>query len=87
LTLSGGNLAGPETSAATVTDGAPAPFSGSLAGWGVLPAEVGKFLPRVHVPGMSRPSGGSGIYLPKSNRAWGYFQRTTVGGRIELTVP
>ena len=30
---------------------------------------------------------GSGIYLPKSNSAWGYFRGKTDGGRIELTVP
>ena len=31
--------------------------------------------------------GGSCVYLPKSNSAWGFFPGTSVGGRIELTIP
>ena len=43
---------------------------------------------RSHGPAAA-PKGlnGAGIYLPKSNSAWGYFPGTTLGGRIELTQP
>jgi hypothetical protein len=38
-------------------------------------------------PARSKKVIGSGIYLPKTNSAWGYFPGATVGGRIQLTQP
>lgn len=87
LSLTGGDLASPESDAVTVTGGIPTFPIGSLRAWlGVRPA-TGRFSPRVAVPGVTRLVTGHGIYLPKSRTGWGYFPGTTTGGRIELVVP
>jgi hypothetical protein len=88
LQLSGGNLPGTETGAVTVNaKGIPTVPIGSLKTWTGVAPKVGKFTAKVLVPGIAKQVKGSGVYLPKSNRAWGYFPGKTVGGRIELTVP
>jgi CSLREA domain-containing protein len=84
LSLSGGNLAVDEDTAVTVTAGRPTVPTGTLRSWLTYP-NLGIFGARVKVPGLPIPVYGAGVYLPKSNSAWGFFPGTTVGGRIELT--
>jgi hypothetical protein len=86
LVLSGGNLSGTETNPVTVTGGVPT-VAGSLTAWTGVKAKKGLFKALVNVPGAAQPAKGSGIYLPKSNSAFGYFPGVSVGGRIQLTVP
>ena len=86
LTLSGGNLAATQSNAVTVNAGIPAPI-GALRAWTVVAPMSGRFTAKVLVPGITPAVNGGGIYLPKSNTAWGYFRGRTDGGRIELTVP
>jgi hypothetical protein len=88
LKLSGGNLTVNESNAVAVsTTGIPAVPAGALQTWTGVKVKVGKFSAKVTVPTITKPVKGSGLYLPKSNRAWGFFPGKTVGGRIELTVP
>ena len=85
LSLNGGDLAVDESAAVAIsTLGIPAIPTGALKTW---KAAKGTFKATVQVPGVTKPVKGSGLYLPKSNSAWGFFPGTTVGGRIELTVP
>jgi hypothetical protein len=86
LSLSGGNLLVDELSSVNVSGGIPT-LTGSLKGWGGVKPTVGMFTAKVKVPGIIKPVAGAGVYLPKSNSAWGYFPGTTLGGRIQLTVP
>ena len=87
LDLSGGNLTVAESSAATISAlGIPTTPLGSLKTWTGAKAKTGKFAATVLVPTITKPVKGSGLYLPKSNSAWGFFPGTTVGGRIELSV-
>jgi hypothetical protein len=91
LKLAGGNLVANESSAVAITGGIPAVPTGSLVTWkgptkkGTSP--TGIFSVTVTVPGVAKPVKGSGLYLQKSGRAWGYFPGTTLGGRVELSVP
>lgn len=87
LTLSGGNLAATQTTPVTVSAGVPTAPSGSLRTWTTVSPASGRFAAKVIVPGISPAVEGSGIYLPKSNSAWGFFPGKVVGGRIKLTVP
>jgi hypothetical protein len=88
LNLSGGDLTVNESNAVVVSmDGIPAVPTGALQTWTGVKPKVGKFTAKVTVPAITKPVKGSGLYLPKSNRAWGFFPGKTVGGRIELTVP
>ena len=48
---------------------------------------TGTFRAKIKDPARSLPVNASGIYLPKTNTAWGYFPGTTVGGSITLTQP
>jgi hypothetical protein len=85
LTLTGGDLAAPEaTTVAVSVAGIPAVPTGSLKAWTGVSAKVGKFTAKVGVPGIAKPVTGSGLYLPKSQMAWGFFPGKTVGGRIQL---
>ena len=88
LSLGGGNIT-VETNAVIVsTAGVPAPAVGSaLKTWTGVNKKVGKFKATVAVPNIVKPVKGSGLYLPKTNSAWGFFPGTAVGGRIQLTVP
>ena len=89
LNISGGNLAADQTGAATISAlGIPGTLPlGALTAWTGVKQKVGKFSAKVTVPTLTKPVSAKGIYLPKSNRAWGFFPGTTVGGSIELTVP
>ena len=88
LRLSGGNLAAPESAGVTLNAKAiPTVPTGSLKTWTGVVVKVGKFNATVALPGVIKPVKGSGLYLPKSHSAWGFFPGKTVGGRIELTVP
>lgn len=87
LTLSGGNLAATQTTAVTITGGIPTVPAGALRAWSVVTPASGRFSAKVLVPGLASPVNGGGVYLPKSNEAWGFFRGRTVGGRIELTMP
>ncbi len=81
LSLSGGNLAADLDIATTATAGKPALTTPSVAIW--TAKTNGTFTTKVYRTPAIRV-GGSGVYLPKSNSAWGYFPGTTLGGRIEL---
>ncbi len=87
LRLSGGNLAATQTNAVTIAAGIPPVPTGSLRAWTAAAPATGRFAAKVLIPGSASPVNGNGIYLPKSNSAWGFFRGRTVGGRIELTVP
>ncbi len=85
LTLAGGSLASPTTSANSATSGKPT-LSTAIPAWLVKPA-IGTFFMRVKTPGSFRVVKGSGIYLPKSHSAWGTFPGMPVSGSILLTQP
>jgi hypothetical protein len=89
VTVSGGNLAAPLSMNTTATAGVPVP-SVAFPSWKVVSirgVSTGTFSARVKNPANTRTVGATGVYLPKSNSAWGYFPGTTVGGRIQLTQP
>jgi hypothetical protein len=85
LTVAGGNLATDSAASTSVTAGAPAKTA-LVPSWVASPMK-GTFVAQVKDPARTRGVTASGIYLPKSNSAWGFFRGTTVGGRIELSVP
>ncbi len=88
LNLSGGDLNGNESNAVMIsTAGIPTVPTGALKTWTGAKLKLGKFAATVMVPAFTKAVKGSGLYLPKSKRAWGFFPGKTVGGRIELTVP
>ena len=82
LTISGGNLASSNTTARTITAGKPT-VNALVPAWTAFPLK-GTFTAKIKTPANPRTVTGSGIYLPKSNSAWGFFPGTTLGGRIEL---
>ena len=67
--------------------GIPEVPTGALQTWTGVNQKLGKFTATVTVPTITKPVKGRGLYLPKSNSTWGFFPGTTIGGRIELTVP
>ena len=81
--VTGGDLVGKYTTTPTVTDGKPA-LEAFVPAWTTF-ASKGTFTNRIKAPNKPAQTG-SGIYLPKSNSAWGFFLGKTRGGRIELTV-
>lgn len=87
LRLSGGGLPAPEENTVAVTSAIPAVPTGALRNWGNVKQEVGQFRAKVLAPGIPKPVFGNGLYLPKSNSAWGFFPGLSVGGRIELQGP
>jgi hypothetical protein len=89
LRLVGGNLSADETNSVTIsTGGIPAPAAVSaLKTWTGVKPKLGKFSATIAIPGIPKPVKGSGLYLPKSNSAWGFFPGKTIGGSIELKVP
>ncbi|MEQ1861304.1 MAG: DUF4394 domain-containing protein [Chthoniobacteraceae bacterium] len=88
LALTGGNLAANEVGPSIISvAGIPTLPAGALKTWTGVKQKVGKFSATVTVPGITKPVKGSGLYLPKSSSAWGFFPGTTVGGSINLTVP
>lgn len=89
LKLVGGDLAADETNPVIIsTGGIPTPAASSaLKTWTGVKPKLGKFSATIAVPGIPKPVKGSGLYLPKSNSAWGFFPGKTIGGSIELKVP
>lgn len=88
LNLTGGNLAADQSNTVVIAaTGIPAVPTGALTAWTGVKQKTGLFSAKVTVPGVTKPVSGKGLYLPKSNRAWGFFPGLTVGGSIELTVP
>ena len=81
LQLEGGNLNADESSVVNANSGRPG-LAGSLAGWVLRPG--GTFVTRIRAPFSHDPLIGGGVYLPKSQSAWGYFNGQTEGGRIQL---
>jgi hypothetical protein len=85
LTLSGGDFPTLISTAVTLNSGlvtGPDP----LVRWAAKDKN-GRFEISVRPPGETRTTRGSGVYLPKSVSAFGWFKGTTVGGRVELTTP
>ncbi len=88
LKLSGGNLPSAETAAnLTITAGVPPVPTGSLVTWKAGKPKASTFSFTVTVPTLAKPVKGTGVYLPKTKRAWGYFPGTMLGGRVEITIP
>jgi hypothetical protein len=83
LTIGGSNFKGDVVSSVNVAGGIPQ-LGGALKAWDSVKPMFGQFRVKVQVPGIAKAVAGQGLYLPKSNRAWGYFPGTTIGGRIEL---
>jgi hypothetical protein len=83
VTLSGADLAAPIVIATTANRGIVA-NKAELSRWTLFD---GIFGVDIKHPGMPAPVHGTGVFLQKTNTAWGYFPGVTVGGRIELTVP
>ena len=84
LSLTGGNLPADIVAPVDMSGGKPTPNSASVPKWSINP-NTGRFVVRVKNPARTRQMNGFGIYLPKSNSAWGYFPGSTLGGLIHLT--
>jgi hypothetical protein len=85
LSLTGGNLAESLVDPVTINQkGIPLVPVGILKRWSGVSAKQGRFSATLLPPSSTKSVGGSGIYLNKSRRAWGFFPGTTEGGRIEL---
>ncbi|MEK0450654.1 MAG: hypothetical protein RL088_2922 [Verrucomicrobiota bacterium] len=85
LTIAGGNQPADVTVATTATAGRvvlPAP---GVTSWTAL--SNGTFTAKITHPLFTAPIVAKGIYMPKSNTAWGVFSGTTIGGRIEVMQP
>ncbi len=85
LVMAGGNLAADEESLANVFFGKVFAQESSLVDW-VPRLGFGTFTAKIRVPFARKAIGGMGVYLPKTQRAWGYFNGSSVGGRIDLSV-
>lgn len=85
LQLSGGDLPAGQDWFVDSFGGRPDP-TGALIDWFPRPGP-GTFSVRIRTPFSKHPVIGGGIYLPKIQRAWGYFGSPTggnVGGRIDV---
>lgn len=85
LSIAGGDLAADSTGATTVTAGKPT-LTSLLKAWTVNKT-AGTFTASIKDPDRAKAVAGAGIYLPKTNQAWGFFPGTTVGGSISLLTP
>ncbi len=84
LNISGGNLDDDSSAMTIVTNGKPSfPALNIVRTW-VPNTTYGTFTIGVKDPARTAIQAGSGVYLPKSRSAWGYFPGTTVGGRVQL---
>ncbi|HEV7403994.1 MAG TPA: DUF4394 domain-containing protein [Chthoniobacteraceae bacterium] len=83
LTLSGGDLPD-ESHFLTIANGRPAVPAGSLKSWFAYP-KTGTFLAGLKVTNRPGSVLARGVYLPKSNTAWGCFPGVSVGGRVVLS--
>lgn len=84
LTVGGSNFETAVVSSVTVTAGTPLQPLGAVLAWDNVRPKFGQFRVKVAVPGIVKPVFGNGLYLPKANRAWGYFPGTLIGGRVDL---
>lgn len=85
LKVSGGNLALLQEGLVTVSaKGIPSGNLGAVKTW--TSTTAGKFSVTLSLPTIDafKRIKGSGIYLPKAYKAWGYFPGLYQGGRIEL---
>ena len=85
LTIAGGNLPADSTVATTAAAGRVVLPTPGVTSWAAL--SNGTFTAKITHPLFTAPIVAKGIYMPKSNTAWGVFSGTTVGGRIEMTQP
>jgi hypothetical protein len=85
LQVGGGNLPAVQTNQVTVLAGKPTMPAGVVKSW-TIDRLRGVFRVTILVPGATRAIAGSGLYLPKSRQAWGYFPGATHGGYIELSL-
>ena len=83
--LTGGGLAAPFDIAASLAVGAPAK-NPAIPFWVTYPVK-GVFLGSLKTPVAPLGARCSGIYLQKTNTAWGYVAGPIVGGRIEISLP
>ncbi len=81
--LAGGNLGSEINRSGTVVPG-KASATGASFTWILNPKSPGWIKATLTLPGRTNPVIGGGLYLPKSNRVWGWFPGTTVGGYFEL---
>jgi hypothetical protein len=85
LIVAGGDLAAANTSPVSIVAGKPQKTA-LVPSWTVH-ASKGTFSARVKDPARLKAVSADGVYLPKSNSAWGHFPGLTVGGRLELVGP
>ena len=83
--LTGSGLAAPFDIAATLAFGAPTK-NPAIPFWITYPVR-GVFLASLKTPAAPLGARSSGIYLQKTNTAWGYVAGPIVGGRIEISLP
>ncbi len=82
LDITGGNLPAELISTTTASGGRPT-LTPLIRTWNV-DVTRGTFRSFLYTPIRSSRISCSGIYLPKSQSAWGYFKGNTVGGRLDM---
>jgi uncharacterized delta-60 repeat protein len=82
ISATGGDLAAPLTVATVAVAGVPQ-ATPEIFAWR---ADAGIFTARVRVA-EGKSTVARGLYLPKSNSAWGWFRGTFEGGRIAMSAP
>lgn len=85
LSVEGGNLATDTSEANAISAGKPAATT-LVPAW-IVNSAKGTFTVSVKDPARLKRVAGTGVYLPKTNSAWGFFPGTTVGGRVKISVP
>jgi hypothetical protein len=86
VNCTGGNIAAPLSIASTISSGRVAPVTGQIVDWQVNPV-TNFFRIRFIQPVSRKLTVAYGVYLPKSENAFGFFNGTTVGGRVEISAP
>lgn len=81
--LEGGNLASEINLSGTVVPGRVSATGASFT-WNMNPKAPAWIKATLTLPSRTNPVIGGGLYLPKSNRVWGWFPGTTVGGYFEI---
>ncbi len=84
IDVAGGDLAAPISIQTNASNGNPANTT-VVSSWTVNRSS-GAFAAHVNDPAQAGFLRAAGVYLPKSNRAWGFFPGSTVGGSIGLSV-
>ncbi len=83
--LTGGGLVAPFDIATTLALGTPNRIP-AIPFWVTYPVK-GVFLGSLKTPAAPLGARCSGVYLQKTNTAWGYMAGPLVGGRIEISLP